>query len=169
MCSLCNNSSNCIPLFCVFICLWVTGLMERPSIPTADNYLSGGKCHLDNTALVYTQRTSLSSCLSKGSSTFSGVGCASLSCKPPGLQIYMCKNNPVGFCFGTEATWPENTIIPFFSDHDKRGVRVYSPRRKKKKETRKEREKQNLRSIFKFLVLQATERQGVSCPGWRVR
>lgn len=69
-----------------------------------------------------------------------------------------------------EATWPENTIIPFFSDLDKHGVRVDGPRRKKKKkETRKEREKQNLRSVFKFLVLPATKRQGISCPGWRVR
>ena len=32
-----------------------------------------------------------------------------------------------------EATWPENTIIPFFSDLDKHGVRVDGPRRKKKK------------------------------------
>ena len=98
------------------------------------------------------------------------MGCVSLSCKPPGLQIYMCGNNPVAFCFGMEATWPENTIIPFFSDLDKHGVRVDGPRRKKKKkETRKEREKQNLRSVFKFLVLPATKRQSISCPGWRVR
>ena len=161
-------------VYLCFVCSFVCGSQvswKDPLYPPQIITSRGGKCHLDHTALVYTQRTSLSSCLSKGSSTFSGVGCASLSYKPPGLQIYMCKNNPVGFCFGTETTWPENTIIPFFSDHDKRRVRVYSPRRRKKKrkETRKEREKQNLRSIFKFLVLQATERQGVSCPGWRVR
>jgi len=113
VCSLCNNSSNCTSSFCVFFCLWVTGLMERPPVPTADNYLSGGKCCLDHAALVYAQGTFLSSCLSKGFSTLRGMGCVSLSCKPPGLQIYMCGNNPVAFCFGMEATWPENTIIPF--------------------------------------------------------
>ena len=64
------------------------------------------------------------------------MGCASLSYKPPGLQIYMCENNPVAFCFGMEATWPENTIIPFFSE-----VRVDGPRRKKERKKLGKKEK----------------------------
>ena len=69
------------------------------------------------------------------------MGCASLSYKPPGLQIYMCENNPVAFCFGMEATWLENTIIPFFSELDKHEVRVDGPRRKKERKKLGKKEK----------------------------
>lgn len=60
--------------------------------------------------------------------------CPSLSYKATGVQIYMGKNNPVTFCLNTEATSPEDTVSPFFSDCDKHGGwgagGVDGPRRK---------------------------------------
>jgi len=87
--------------------------------------------------------------------------------RTPNLHVW---KQPSSFLFWHGGHLAREHNYPFFSDLDKHGVRVDGPRRKKKKkETRKEREKQNLRSVFKFLVLPATKRQGISCPGWRVR
>lgn len=70
--------------------------------------------------------------------------CPSLSYKATGVQIYMCKNNPVTFCLNTEATRPEDTVRPFSSDCDKQGGwragELMAPE-ENKKETTKEREK----------------------------
>ena len=66
---------------------------------------------------------------------WSGV-CLSLSSKPPGVHIYMWKNNLVAFVLAQRL---EDTISPFFSDSDKDGGLI-APE-ENKKESKKEREK----------------------------
>lgn len=75
----------------------------------------------------------------------SGVGCAPLSCKPPGIQIYMCKNNLSSFCLGTETPRGQRTqVAPFFPECDQDGELI-ALEENKKENKKKKREKNKTR------------------------